>query len=64
MGFISMLVALGGGIYLAAIGQYWVAGALVSPAVLTPIMRFYFKGKHEVEPGGTSGKGDEQRPSD
>lgn len=47
MGFIAMMVALLGGIYLALHGEVWFAAALVSPAVLTPIMRFYFRGKHE-----------------
>ena len=47
MGFIAMMVALLGGIFLAQQGEVWFAAALVSPAVLTPIMRFYFKGKHE-----------------
>lgn len=50
MGFISMTIALVGGIGLAVYGQPYVAAALVSPAVLTPIMRFYFKGKHEAKP--------------
>ena len=49
LGFASMMVALCGGIYLAVIGQTVVACALVSPAVLTPIMRFYFKGRHEAQ---------------
>lgn len=48
MGFATMLVALCGGIYMAAVGEVIFACALVSPAVLTPIMRFYFKGKHEA----------------
>lgn len=49
MGFIAMMVALVGGIYLALQGEVWFAAALVSPAVLTPIMRFYFKGRHEPQ---------------
>lgn len=49
MGFISMIVALGGGIWMAYLGHIAFACALVSPAVLTPIMRFYFKGKHDAE---------------
>lgn len=50
MSFISMLVALIGGIALALYGEVWFAAALVSPAVLTPIMRFYFKGRHDAKP--------------
>lgn len=49
MGFIAMMVALLGGIYLALQGEIIFACALVSPAVITPIMRFYFRGKHEVQ---------------
>jgi len=49
MGFLSMAIALVGGIYMASQGQILFACALVSPAVLTPIMRFYFKGKYEAE---------------
>ncbi len=48
MGFLSMMVALGGGIYVATLGHIIFACALVSPAVLTPIMRFYFKGKQDA----------------
>ncbi|MDP2130096.1 MAG: DUF2335 domain-containing protein [Erythrobacter sp.] len=51
MGFIAMMVALLGGIYLALQGEIIFACALVSPAVLTPIMRFYFRGKHEAQKG-------------
>lgn len=47
MGFIAMMVALLGAIYLALNGQTLVAAALASPAVITPIMRFYFQGKSE-----------------
>ncbi|MEC7742591.1 MAG: DUF2335 domain-containing protein [Pseudomonadota bacterium] len=50
MGFVAMMVALLGGMYLALNGEVWFAAALVSPAVLTPIMRFYFRGKHEPPP--------------
>lgn len=49
MGFITMLVALLGGIGITLAGHPWVGAALVSPAVLTAIMRFYFKGHHEVK---------------
>lgn len=49
MGFIAMMIALCGGIWMAYLGHVAFACALVSPAVLTPIMRFYFKGKHDSE---------------
>lgn len=45
MGFIAMMVALVGAIYLAIQGQTAVAIALASPGVIIPIMRFYFAGK-------------------
>lgn len=48
MGFIGMMVALGGAIFLATAGHTTVAIALASPAVLIPIMRFYFHGKNET----------------
>jgi uncharacterized membrane protein len=41
MGFITMLLALGGGVAMAALGHVYFATALA-------IMRFYFKGKHEA----------------
>jgi hypothetical protein len=50
MGFILMLIALCGGIYLAVEGHALFAAALISPAVITPIMRFYFRGQHENAP--------------
>ncbi|QQN75032.1 DUF2335 domain-containing protein [Croceicoccus sp. YJ47] len=48
MGFVAMMVALLGAIYLAITGHTAVAIGLASPAVITPIMRFYFQGKHET----------------
>lgn len=60
MGFVTMLLALGGGIAMAALGHLIFAAALVSPAVLTPIMRFYFKGKHEALPDKAPSKEDIQ----
>jgi uncharacterized membrane protein len=48
MGFLSMTLALGGGIYVATLGYVVFACALVSPAVITPIMRFYFKGRSDA----------------
>lgn len=53
MGFIAMMVALLGAIYLAVLGQTAVAIALASPGVIIPIMRFYFAGKH---PSATEGE--------
>jgi len=50
MGFTAMMVALLGAVYLATIGQMAVAIALASPAVIVPIMRFYYQGKHEAPP--------------
>jgi len=56
MGFVAMMVALMGAIYLAVIGQTIVATALASPSVIIPIMRFYYAGKHPAMPEKPSGK--------
>lgn len=64
MGFIAMMVALLGAIYLAVGGHIAVALALASPSVIIPIMRFYYTGKHEGAGTATTKRDSAQEPDE